>query len=77
MKTAKIYQPRPRQPVRDVSAKHVKHRRLKPVYDFLNDFCATNHEEKTEMLFFRTKMIPDLRILKNLGFYWSVLGTEG
>ena len=58
MKKAKIYQPRPRQPIRDVYGKHVKHRRLKPVYDFLNDFCATNQEEKTEMLFFLLKDDP-------------------
>ncbi|XP_070545557.1 V(D)J recombination-activating protein 1-like [Ptychodera flava] len=43
---------RVKQPLRTADKQYCKQKRLKPCYDFLNEFCAANVESKEDVLFF-------------------------
>lgn len=42
-------------PLDQVTTKHFKHRRLKPFITSLDEFCATEGEDKTDVLFALSK----------------------
>lgn len=42
-------------PLYSVSAKHTRHKRLKPIISQVNEFCSTADENKTDALFFMLK----------------------
>ena len=42
-------------PLHSVSAKHTRHRRLKPIISQVNEFCNAQEENKSDVLFFMLK----------------------